>query len=210
MREIGAGGPSGPGAGGRAGPVSGCVDTWRQLGLAEAERTEHFRHPLARALWPWLIALELGLAYQWRVRWSLLHGDVVVTDRYVLSALTDLGVRLGQPDIGRLPAGQLLRWLAPRPRHSFWLDVPPTLALARKNGQESFDVLRKQAQYAPILAAELGATRLDATAPLGDLSDRLVTDVLRSYFDAHHTVLNAFFFANPQRLPKDWQERTDA
>ena len=88
----------------------------------------------------------------------------------------------------------------------FWFDVPPDAALTRRNGEESPDMLRKQAEYARILAAELGANRLDANVPLGEISDRLVTDVLRSYFDAHHTVLNAFFFANPKRLPTDWQE----
>ena len=170
----------------------------------EAERAARFRHPLARAVWPWLIALELGLAYQWRVRWPLLRGDVVIADRYVLSALTDLGVRLERPDIARSPAGRLLCWLAPRPRHTFWFDVPPDVALARKSGAESADMLRRQAEYALILAAELGATRLDATASLGEISDRLVTAVLRSYFDAHHTALNTIFFANPKRLPTDW------
>lgn len=88
----------------------------------------------------------------------------------------------------------------------FWFDVPPDVALARRAGEESADMLRTQAEYARILAGELGAIRLDASAPLGEISDRLVTDVLRSYFDAHHTVLNAFFFANPKRLPTDWQE----
>ena len=160
--------------------------------------------------WPWLIVLELGLAYQWRVRWPLLRGDVVVADRYVLSALTDLGVRLERPDIARSAAGRLLRWLAPRPQHAFWFDVPPDVALARKGGEESAAMLRQQAAYASGLAAELGATRLDATAPLGESSDQLVTAVLRSYFDAHHTALNTLFFANPQRLPTDWQEHANA
>jgi thymidylate kinase len=183
------------------GQLSGSTEETRAR-----ERAALFRHPLARAAWPWLIALELGLSYQWRVRWPLWRGYVVVVDRYILSALTDLAARMQRSDIAHTPAGRLLRWLAPRPRHAYWFDVPPAEALARKSGEESADMLRKQAAYVVPLAAELGATRLDATAPLDELSDRLVTGVLRGYFDAHRTVLNAFFFANPARLPAEWQE----
>ena len=189
-------------------PVSASAGSSQQM--REAERAERFRHPLARAAWPWLIALELGLSYQRRVRWPLLRGYVVVADRYLLSTLTDLGVRLQQPNIARTPAGRLLRRLAPQSRHSFWFDVPPEVALARKDGEESAELLLNQTAYVRMIASELGATRLDATAALAALSDHLVTQVLRDYFDAHRTVLNTLFCANPQRLPAEWQERTDA
>ena len=174
----------------------------------EAERAALFRQPVVRAAWPWLIALELGLAYQWRVRWRLVRGDVVIADRYVLSALIDLAARLERPDIAHSAPGRLLRRLAPRPAHSFCFDVPAEVALARKGGEESSEMLRRQAAVAPALAAELGATRLDATLPLADLSDPLVTQVLRSYFDAHWTLINALVFSNPRPLPANWQEDT--
>jgi thymidylate kinase len=177
--------------------------------VRERERAALFRHPLARAVWPWLIVLELGLVYQRRVRWPLWRGDVVVADRYVLSALTDLGARLGQAAVNRTAAGRLLLWLAPRPQHTFWFDVPPELALARKAGAESAAMLLRQTAVIRSLAAELGVTQLDATAPLAEISDGLVTEVLRGYFDAHRTVLNTFFFANPRPLPAEWQEHSD-
>ncbi len=174
----------------------------------ESERATLFRQPVVRAVWPWLIALELGLVYQWRVRWPLTRGDVVIADRYVLSALTDLAARLERPDIAHSAPGRLLRGLAPRPAHSFWFEVPVEVALARKGGEESGEMLRRQAAVAPALAAELGATRLDATLPLADLSDPLVTQVLRHYFDAHWTLINALVFSNPRPLPANWQEDT--
>ncbi len=174
----------------------------------ESERATLFRQPVVRAVWPWLIALELGFVYQWRVRWPLLRGDVVIADRYVLSALTDLAARLDRPDIAHSAPGRLLRGLAPRPAHSFWFEVPVEVALARKGGEESGEMLRRQAAVAPALAAELGATRLDATLPLADLSDPLVTQVLRHYFDAHWTLINALVFSNPRPLPANWQEDT--
>jgi thymidylate kinase len=173
----------------------------------EVERNLRFRHPLARAAWPWLIALELGLAYQWRVRWPLLRGEVVVADRYVLSTLIDLGARLERSDVAHLPAGRLLRWLAPRPRHSFWFAIPADLALARKEDGESAGLLRAQADLAGPLSSALAAERLDATEPLADLSDRLVREVLSDYFDRHQTALNTLFCANPKPLPREWPER---
>jgi thymidylate kinase len=176
----------------------------------EAERAAQFRHPLARTAWPWLIALELGLVYQWRVRWPLVRGCVVVADRYLISALTDLGARLDQPNVACSPAGRLLRWLAPRPHQAFWFDVPPDLALARRDGKASADLLLRQTERIRTVAAELDATRLNATAPLAEQSDRLVTQVLGEYFDAHRTVLNTLFFANPRPLPAAWQEHADA
>lgn len=190
----------------RAGP--GPAAAAPAAGAREAERADLFRRPLVRAVWPWLIALELGLVYQWRVRWPLLRGDVVIADRYVLSALTDLAARLERPDIARAAPGRLLRALAPRPAHTFWFDAPVEVALARKGGDESAAMLRRQAAYAPALAAELAATRLDATLPLAELSDRLVAQVLRRYFDAHWTLINALVFSNPRPLPAAWQEDT--
>ena len=172
--------------------------------MREAERAALFRHPLARRLWPWLIALELGVSYLARVRWPLLRGEVVVVDRYVLSALMELAARLEQPEIARTPAARLLRLLAPRPDRAYWLDIPAEVALARKEGRESPDYLSQQAARLPALADELGSVRLDGTQPADAISDRIITQTLRAYLDAHRTLLNGLFWANPRPLPRAW------
>jgi len=172
----------------------------------ETERTALFNRPLVKALWPWLILLETGVPYLWRVGWPLLRGEVVVADRYLLSTLMELGARLDRPDIGQTLPGRLLRLLAPRPTYSFWFDVPWQVALARKGGEESPDFLRRQAELLPALAARLSATRLDGTQPLDVLSDQIVTETLRGYLDAHHTLLNSLFWSNPRPLPAAWRE----
>jgi len=173
----------------------------------EAERAALFAHPLARRLWPWLIALELGASYLVRVRWPLLRGEVVVVDRYVLSALMELGVRLDRPGIARTPAARLLRWLAPEPGRAYWLDIPAEVALARKEGREAPDFLARQIALLPALADELGSARLDGTQPVGVLSDQIITETLRGYFDAHRTLLNGLFWANPR--PLMWTDDDD-
>ena len=178
----------------------------RAHGDLESERAATFRHPLVQGLWPWLIALEAGVSYARRIGWPLLRGEVVIADRYLLSTLMELAARLDRPDIGRTVPGRILKLLAPRPRFSFWFDVPSEVALARKAGQESPAFLQRQATLLPGLAAEMGATRLDGTRPLAELNVELVTQVLRDYLDAHRTLLNGLFWANPRRLPRPWRE----
>lgn len=173
----------------------------------EKERERLFAYPLVRRLWPWAIALELAATWTARVRWPLLCGEVVVADRYVESALVELAARLNRPDISRSGPGRLLRWLAPRPAFSFWLHLPVEVALARKDGDESDVFLAKQAAVAAARGDEAGSslprtTRLDATEPMAELSDRIVTEVLRAYEDRHWTLLNALFWANPKRLER--------
>ena len=57
-----------------AGGVAASQIVARDEDTRERERSALFRHPLARAVWPWLIVVELGFSYQWRVRWPLLRG----------------------------------------------------------------------------------------------------------------------------------------
>jgi len=167
-----------------------------------------FVHPLVRRVWPWLIALELGAVYLVRVRWPLWRGGVVVAERYVLTALIEAAARLDNPAIAASVPGRLLRLLAPRPGAAYWLDLPPAVALARKGGDESVEFLAAQAAHAPALAAERRSRRIDATLPLDVVSDRIVTETLRAYEDAHRTALNALFCANPRPLPADWRAST--
>lgn len=169
----------------------------------ETDRGQLFRHPLVRAVWPWLIALELGIVYQGRVRWPLWRGEVVVADRYVLSALMELGARLDHPHIETAAAARLLRWLAPRPDCTYCFDVPWETALMRKAGQESADFLQKQVKVLPPLAERLAAFRLDGTQAVDALSDRLIPHALRRYLNRHRTLLNGLFWANPRPLPAD-------
>lgn len=168
----------------------------------ESVRAQRFEHPLVRRLWPWAIAVELGATWTARIRWPLMRGEVVVADRYVESALVELAARLNRPDIARSAPGRLLRLLAPRPAFSYWLDLPVDVALARKDGDEAGAFLAKQVCNANRQFALQDCVRLDATAPMAELSDRIVTEVLRAYEDRHWTLLNALFCSNPKPRPK--------
>lgn len=172
----------------------------------EASRAGLFQHPVVSAVWPWAIAVELGATWLARIRWPLLRGEVVVADRYVEGALVELAARLDRPDIATSAVGRLLQLLAPRPQFSYWLDLPVDVALARKGGDESEAFLAKQAAMARgrresgRTSQQSGTVTVDALQPAAELSDRIVTEALRTYEDRHWTLLNAIFCANPRRL----------
>jgi hypothetical protein len=156
-------------------------------------------------IWPWLIAFELTVTYNARIRWPLLRGEVVVADRYLLSALVELGARLQKADINRSLPGRLLVALTPRAQHTFWCDIPAAEAFVRKGGDESVAFLARQAAIAQGIGEALGATRVDALMPLDSLGDRIVTEVIGGYEDRHRTLLNGLFWANPRTLHAAWR-----
>lgn len=166
----------------------------------EAQRAHLFRRPVVRRLWPWLVALELIPAYALRIGWPLLRGEVVVADRYLVSTLVEMAARLDSPSVHRTLPARLLRLLAPRAQRTFWFDMPVDVAVRRKGGQESRVFLARQVTMADVLVGDLCAERIDGSLPLDQISDRLVTEILRTYEAQHRTVLNALFCANPRPL----------
>jgi thymidylate kinase len=170
---------------------------------AETAREARFARPAARRGWGWLVAGQLGLTYLVRVRWPLLRGDIVLADRYLASNLADLAVRTGSSD--SVPA-RLLRRFAPDPDWWFWLDIPPAVAAARKNGDESLRYLEAQARALATVAPRLGAKRIDGAAPPDQSGDRIANLVLRDYLDRYGTLLNVLFASNPRPLPPGWRD----
>jgi len=172
----------------------------------EAERARRFRQPWARALWPWIVGADLSLAVLVRIWPRLWLGRVVVADRYVLDALADLAARLDDPGVWAHPAVRLARWLAPRPRETFLLDLDPETALARKGGDEWLPLLRAQSEAYRRLAGEPGVCRVDADRPWEDVSDEIVYRALTDYFDAFWTRWNVILLSNPRPLPAALRE----
>lgn len=174
----------------------------------EADRAVLFRHRSARAIWPWMIFFEGVFSNIFRVGLPLLGGCVVIADRYVLSTLIEAGARLDKPSIARTLPARLLKRLSPKPRFSFWLDIPWPAALDRRSGAESPGFLKKQAELAPRLAGEARAERIDGEVPLSAIAESIVPRVLRTYLDGHRTFLNGMFFSNPRPLERDADGRT--
>jgi thymidylate kinase len=197
-------------------PAAPPLDAGNSVAAREAGRLRLFRHPLVRVLWPWAIAAELGASWVLRIGWPLLRGEVVIADRYALSAVVELAARLdnsrsggaavkaAMPRTVRTLPVRLLRAVAPRPERVYWFDVPSAVALARKGGEESPEFLAAQAAVAPAIVRDFGAVCIDATQPSDVISDGIVTDALGRYEDGHRTLLNGLFAANPRPLPPSW------
>lgn len=153
----------------------------------EARRVELLRHPLVRALWQWLVLLELTWTYARKVRLPLILGKVVLCDRYTADAVADLGSRLGgEAPADTLPA-RLLRALNPTPDVAIYVCVPPEVARRRQAPearQGTPELAERQAAVLGSIASGGGWTRVDGRPPLGQVVDRVVHDVLRRYASA--------------------------
>ncbi len=168
-----------------------------QLAEKTRLRQQRFRSPWIRWGWSWLTTLELLLRYARRVTLPLLLGRVVICDRYVLDALADWASHFGETTIERRLAAKVLRWLTPRPRMGYWLDVAAEVARARSAEPLPASLLEAQSSAFRRLSARWGLARLDGSLDKAELSDEIVHQVLSAYFLDYHTLINTIFLKNP-------------
>lgn len=131
-----------------------------------------------RGAWVVVVALANALAHLRSVRRHTLAGRVVVCDRYVLDSVVHLRTAYA-PGPGQRLALLLVRWLSPRPRAAFYLDVPAEVAFARKPRPGRAERLAAQAAAYRAECAALGVTRLDATSPPEVLAAQIARETWR-------------------------------
>jgi len=106
--------------------------------------------------------------YPWR-------GRIVIHDRYTCDSASQLHFWYGERRSYRFQKW-LLRVLSPKPLCSFFLDVPPEVALIRK-GEYTLAELRRQARLYREEYRRAGAHRLDAELPAATLCARIAAEV---------------------------------
>jgi thymidylate kinase len=133
-------------------------------------------YPLVVAhLWALVMAVAIP-ATLWRaVRPHLRRDKVVIFDRYALDFAVFLCYRHGSGRNFRLQLW-LLRALAPRPRRSYFFDVPPEVSLSRKLDSYDEDELRRLTELYRAEASFFGAQWLDGTRDRDDLRDEIARD----------------------------------
>jgi thymidylate kinase len=162
-------------------------------------RAALWRRPVVRRLWPWALALDLWRLYIARVTWPLLRGKVVIADRYVADAQAEVAAYLEEAGEGSVPfALRLLERVSPKPALRFLLDVPPSVAVQRKGGQESEGFLEAQIAQYRRLAGGTGWHTLDTTRPQEAISSEVVRVSLLHYYRRYHTFVNSLFLFNPR------------
>jgi thymidylate kinase len=135
------------------------------------------RSPVARHVWSSIVTL-LNVVSHWRM--YLRHrvaGNLVIFDRYSLDSAVRLDTWYG--DLGSVEFQMwLIRTLSPRPLCSFFLDVPPERALARKPEQWDLAMLTRQAELYRRQCRRFGARRLDGERSRDDLAAQIAEEVL--------------------------------
>ncbi|MBM3188979.1 MAG: hypothetical protein FJZ90_09700 [Chloroflexi bacterium] len=139
------------------------------------------RRPILRLGWAALVIADLVLQYWARVAWPLLKGHVVIADRYIYDALVELAALTHRASATEGLSACLLRWLAPRPRLAYLLRIPPQVAQQRKP-DEALDHLADQAHAYEEVALAWGMRVVNATEALAESRDRLIHEVLTTYY----------------------------
>jgi thymidylate kinase len=128
--------------------------------------------------WSTVTTLANALAFRRASRGVRVCGRIVIYDRYVLDTVVELRFRYS-PD-GRMRFQEnLVRLLAPKPRRAYLLDLPPDIAHSRKPDW-SVDQTRLRADLYRRARAELGVISLDASRPMHEIGQEVLSDVLRS------------------------------
>lgn len=140
-------------------------------GVGVVAATPDISLPSRRGLMGWLWSLLVTATFVVGIRRR--NGgacDVMLYDRHVVDALVTLDFVYGATDL-RLQQW-LVRHLTPRADTTFYLDVPPELAVSRKPGDMigAAAVVRQLESYTRWLAVLPGMHRLTATRPAAELS----------------------------------------
>jgi thymidylate kinase len=131
--------------------------------------------PVAHALAA-VVALSQALALRGAAEGDTRRSaQVLIYDRYVLDSIVYLRERWGHGRALRWQA-TLIRLLARRPAASFLLELDPDAAFTRKRDYP-LQTVRERAVLYRQLHNQLGVKRLDATRPIGNLSEEIARDV---------------------------------
>jgi thymidylate kinase len=137
------------------------------------------RFSAVNAAWVAVVAIAHARAQRRATAPHIRAGRAVICDRYTLDAATFLRFRYGE---GRRFRRQirLLERLSPRPLCAYHVDVPATVALARKAEQYSQDELERQAHLYREERDDLGVLAVDGERPREELCTEIALDVWRA------------------------------
>ena len=130
---------------------------------------------LLTELWTLVITLA-NASLQWKLMCrQLLHGGIVVCDRYTLDSIVELRYSYGSGRPFRSARAALSR-LYPRPLRAYFLDVSPQSALERK-GEWGIQWLSEHRDLYLQECVRLGVRLLDGELPQADICDEVAREV---------------------------------
>lgn len=129
---------------------------------------------------------------------AVLHGKIVICDRYTLDTHVHLAERFGSQPRAVRSASWLDRRLSPRPLRTFWLDIAPHTAWARKPDDVHPHRLNEHARLYRSLYTRHDAIRLDT----GDLLEETAQDVAARVTSALGQTRSRSALRRPGRPPR--------
>jgi thymidylate kinase len=138
-------------------------------GPATAAARLRRRSALLTHAWVFVIAAVHAGKQRQAVRTASAPGRVIICDRYSLDAAVGLRRRYGERHSFALQV-RVLELLSPRPLVAWHLDVPPSLARARKDEGFSDEDLNRLVTLYGEERKRFGWRRLDATRPAPELA----------------------------------------
>jgi thymidylate kinase len=133
------------------------------------------KSPFVTQVWAVVVAVTNALTQRRATRSHLKAGRVVVCDRYVLDSAVHLRWLYGADRKFSFQT-MLVRRLSPKPVSSFFLDIDPQVAYARKPDFD-LDELTEQASLYRRLHAEFDAHRVDGTADKNEICAEIAREV---------------------------------
>jgi thymidylate kinase len=134
-----------------------------------------FRSGLLRAAWRWLAIVDLWISL--RVALSRLHRETstIVMDRYIYDTFIDIDSAFGAggSEVERLLGSPVIRRF-PQPLLVVLLDIPPGVAMKRKDDIPSLQYLEERHELYRRVAVLVGASVVDGTESIEQIQSRLV------------------------------------
>lgn len=148
-----------------------------------AGRGERLRNPLLRSLWSYLVAADMVWSYFSQVRLPMLWGKVVICDRYIFDAATEMECSLSPRDkINRL-AIKLMLILTPKPAIAYFLDIPDDVCAERKAENTDSDYLRQQREKYSHLIKRYDMRVKNTNGDFSTVADAMAIEALNAYYD---------------------------
>jgi len=164
------------------------------------DRRVSLSSPLRRAVWVYLVVLDLLWQYSVHVRLPMLRGRVVVCDRYAWDAAAELEASLAPGDWASRLAIRLLLALSPRPDMNFLLRAPDSVLAQRKQEQTDPRYLSALTEAYQRLARVYPFRVKDTGGDFTPLSDDIARETLACYLEDYRTLLGGLFFSNPSQF----------
>jgi thymidylate kinase len=129
------------------------------------------RHPFLSRVYAAIWVADYVVATWWRLAAARANGGTLVVDRYYPDVAVNVSEMLEYSVARMLSLVRLMGRLLPYSQMTVWLDLPETVAFARKSDIPSLQYLIERRSRYVHVASAMSATRVIADAPLPSVVD---------------------------------------